>query len=245
MKKFFTLFICASMSMTMFAQRHIHENIISDVTFNEMVKMAPMKSSIFKEPAINLAAAYKGNGFTYSQTDKSWVAVNEWDVTPSVATYEGVDYDVIYDIFPPGIFNGAVDFEYYTDENKIIIPCIPYAKYDETYLVYPMDYADFYNGGSGDIVLEISDDGELSIPAENSEHVYGWFAATFDETTYLAQEVAGSFAQYAGLEYAKVGTVGISNVTYNKIMPIKVITDKGIIIRKGNEEYTTTGIRIK
>lgn len=145
-----------------------------------------------------LAASYIGDAMLYSS--QTWSQAESWEVTPGTATYEGVDYDVIYDVLPPTVFNSAIDFTYEVEGNNLVMYPEPLTSY-QTYYVYAMDYSDFASGGTGAIVLELGADGSLQIPEANEDHVYGYFACSYNRTTYAPTKVAGAFQQCADLTY--------------------------------------------
>lgn len=153
-----------------------------------------------------LKAAYKGNCNIYDFDAKGWNKATEWDVTPGTVTYETNTYDCIYDVFPANdLFNEPAEFLYYAEGNNLIIPVEAMGQYNETTLIYYMDYTSFSKGGDGSIVLELASDGTLSIPAANATHVFGWFAATFNPSTYAPVSLLGAFSQYAGFEFTVAG----------------------------------------
>lgn len=169
---------------------------------NRVSPKAIAKASAKAAPAA-LKEAYKGTCMKYSSG--SWATVTEWDVTPGTVTYDGYSFDCIYDVFPANdLFNGKIDFVYFAEGNTLVMPVVDCYEYDETQDIFYMDYTDFKNGGDGSIVLEVAEDGTLSVPAANANHVFGWFLCTYDES-YKPVSVAGAFRQYAGFEFAAVG----------------------------------------
>lgn len=182
-----------------------------------------------------LKAAYKGNAYVYANS--SWAPTDEWDVTPSTVTYNGTQYDCVYDVLPNTVFTNPMDFIYEVqDGNLVFTP--EFLTENQGHGIFYMDYSDFKNGGSGAIVLELGEDGSLSLPEANANHTFGYYGCTYDEN-YAPVSVLGAYQQSAGLTYTIAEGEG-GDPEPETFQAIQSYTGKGKEYGGGAVEWTMT-----
>lgn len=228
MKKIFFLFVVAMVAASVMA-------------FQPSIKpMMPVSKALNAAPT-SLLPAYNGTCYSFDNTN-NWQAYGPWTVTPGVYSYQGTNYDVIYDVLPNELFTDSLSYMYVIQEGNLLFPATPWAQYNDSLYVVSMDYTDFSNGGSGMIALQLGSDGSLSVPEACAQHVYGFFACTINEQ-YQPIEVYGAFAQYAGLQYEPM-TTALPNVEETG-KAVKQMVNGQVLIERNGQYYTISGTHVK
>lgn len=169
----------------------------------------------YHQPAnITWADKYNVTGKGSTDGGVSWTDEPAWVATTGFNAYG----PIITNFIPKGPFTSPIDFNYDMKSGKYVIPIAACAQIDAQNMVYAMDVTDFLAGGSGDIYLDVAKDGAISIPAANSNHVFGYAKATFDPNTNAPVEIVGVYNMYSQLTYSFVPPTDTVKVNIDNII---------------------------
>lgn len=160
-----------------------------------------------------LKEAYVGSGFSYDIQNKTLTPFEDWSVVPGVVEFPEGKFNCIYDLLPPGLFDEPLEFLYKEENGQLIFPVMGLMDYKGGQVCY-MDYTDFSTGGNGSIVLDLAEDGTLSVPADRASHMFMYALCAFDPETYEPTELMTYFDIIVKLSYSAFEDPFVSEASY-------------------------------
>ncbi len=164
-------------------------------------KVAPQKISrkAALSTAANVAYMYKA---TANVKSGEKTTQEEWTITTGIDP----DYNlpIIIGLLPKGPFLQAQSFDYEVTDNQLVAPAKLITDYaPQTNLpiaIFALDMTDLANKGTGAIVLDLAEDGTLSIPQANKRHDFGYAICQYDEQ-YAPTKVLETLCTVTAMTY--------------------------------------------
>lgn len=258
MKKFFALFAAALIVMSASA---VDLTSLKKLPAPKNLKVekfyhpgSPIRKAVAEWENVEapFAESYVGTGFGYDfdapEEEDPWVETEPWEVHAEAYDYEGETWYGLVNIIPNEDMwteDPVIDYYYNAEENSIIVPCTPLARYDEETLIYIMDIYDFGQGESGDITFNLHKTGYFERTEECHGHAVAWTVAYFDEETYEPIDILGYFGVYAAMDYKAEGVLPDAiNNTEAEVKATKTFKNGQIVINKAGRSFNVLGAEL-